>query len=121
MQTFRPLAFLLACATATGALAVDGNMLKTMPHGAYECALPGNAAGPAWEPVAGAGFRLGVASSYTSPEGRGVYLLKGKEFAFTRGPKKGERYLRTGENELQAIGADGVPGRMRCVRVSSGR
>lgn len=91
--------------------------LKTMPHGVYECAYPGDASGPAWRTDDSAGFTLSNASSYRSERGSGTYLLKGKELTFTRGPKKGERYRRSGNNELVQLLADGSPGKLRCFRI----
>lgn len=101
---------------AMPAAAQDGGMLKTMPHGRYECALPGDATGAAWEPVPEASFKLSTASSYSSKAGRGTYMMKGKDFTFTRGPMKGIKLRRTGTNELQAVESDGSLGRMICVR-----
>lgn len=91
-------------------------MLGTMPHGNYECSLPGSADGDAWTSVEGADFRLSSASRYRSDAGRGTYLLKGDLFIFTRGPKRGERYLREGDNRLRKLEADGSKSRLLCVR-----
>lgn len=102
-------------------LAAKGGLLKTMPHGSYQCGLPGDASGPPWKAVPGASFRLANASSYRSEGGRGTYLLKGDEFIFTRGPLKGTQYRRTGPNELQIIHSDGSLGKQLCVRKASSR
>lgn len=91
-------------------------MLRTMPHGIYECALPGSAAGDVVERVDAEDFRLSSASRYSTAAGRGTYLLKGDIFTFTRGPKRGERYLRQGENRLRKLDADGLESRLLCVR-----
>lgn len=96
-----------------------GEMLKTMPHGPYECALPGNAADTAWVPVAEQSFTISRASRYRNTEGRGTYLLKGDELTFTSGPKNGQRLRRTGTNELRQINDNEKTGRMICVRVGS--
>ncbi len=106
-------------AAAGPLLAQEGRMLDTMPHGTYECALPGDAAGEAYEVVDEESFSLGPASSYSSRAGDGVYLMKGRELVFTRGPKKGERFKRMGRNQLQAINEKGEPGRMLCTRLGS--
>ncbi len=111
--------FMLTLVVANFAVPVagqPGGMLKTMPHGQYECALPGDATGAAWETVPEISFKLSSASRYSSEQGRGTYIMKGKEFTFTRGPLKGVRYRRTGENELQSVMADGSLGRIICVR-----
>ena len=91
-----------------------------MPHGRYECALPGDATGAAWLPVPEVSFKLSSASRYSSDQGIGTYIMKGKDFTFTRGPLRGTRYRRTGDNELQIVEADGSLGRMICVRQSRG-
>ena len=105
--------------TPSISLAADGNLLKTMPHGVYECAIPGDAGGPAWEPVEGAGFIISHTSGYRTENGRGTYLLKGKDLVVTSGPKKGERYRRTGDGELKRLAADGSQTRLVCVKVAS--
>ena len=114
---------ILALFAATGALMTippaQAAALKTMPHGVYECAYPGDAAGPAWRTDEGAGFTLRNASSYSSANGKGTYILKGRELTFTRGPKKGERYRRSGDNALREVLADGSIGRKTCFRVGS--
>lgn len=79
----------------------SGGMLRTMPHGVYQCALPGDAGGKAFEVQESEGFRIRPSSGYTSPEGSGTYILRGKELTFTRGPKKGERFTRIGTNQLK--------------------
>ena len=109
---------ILAFAHAT-TLAADGNLLKTMPHGAYECAIPGDAGSPVWEPVEGAGFIISHTSGYRTENGRGTYLLKGKDLIVTSGPKKGERYRRTGDGELKRVAEDGRVTRFVCVKVAS--
>ncbi len=108
-----------ALALAAPALAQDGGMLRTMPHGTYECALPGSAAGAAIERQEDEDFRLSSASRYRNTEGRGTYLLKGKTFTFTRGPKKGERFIREGENRLRKLDRAGNATRLLCVRRGS--
>ncbi len=118
----KPLHFLLVV-MATGApaasLAVEGGLLKTLPHGVYECAIPGDAGGPVWQPIEGAGFVVSHTSGYRSEAGSGTYLLKGKELVFTRGPKKGERYRRTGDATLRKLDDAGDLGKLTCTRVAS--
>lgn len=97
----------------------EGRMLDTMPHGTYECALPGDAAGEAYEVVEAESFSIGPVSSYSNREGSGVYLMKGRELVFTRGPKKGERFKRMGRNQLQAMDDKGELGRLLCTRRGS--
>lgn len=118
MKRLLPAAAIFAPLALLPASPVQAEMLKTMPHGTYECALPGDASGAAWETVEDAGFRIARASSYRSPNGRGVYLMKGDVLTFTRGPLKGRQLKRTGTNVLQQIEDDGSLGRMTCVRTA---
>ncbi len=101
-----------AAATADGTLA-------TMPHGNYDCSLPGDASGLARIPVETAHFRIASASSYRSKDGRGTYIMKGKVLTFTRGPKLGERYIRVGDNALQKLNEDGSTSRLLCTRTGA--
>lgn len=116
----RKLALVIAAASFL-TLPAHGRVLETMPHGPYECTLPGNAAGEATIPLAKESFTIARASRYRSADGRGTYLLKGDEFLFTAGPKNGQRLRRTGTNELREVLEDGSNGRMICSRVGSSR
>ena len=87
-----------------------GGMLQTMPHGTYQCALPGDADGAAFVVVEEEQFRIGASSGYSNAEGSGTYILRGSEHSFTRGPKKGERFERIGTNQLKR-------GKMICTRL----
>lgn len=115
------LIILLAALVLSPAIAhaADGNRLKTMPHGVYECAFPGDAGGPVWEPITEAGFVISHTSAYRTEEGRGTYLLKGKDLVITSGPKRGERYRRTGDAELKLIDDVGNLTGLICVKVAS--
>lgn len=104
---------------ATPASTAQGGPLNTMPHGHYQCALPGDAAGSAIRIVEDESFRISQASSYKNAEGRGIYLMKGGSLTFTRGPKKGERFERVGDNQLQQVGADGSLTKLICTRLGS--
>jgi hypothetical protein len=92
-------------------------MLDILRHGSWECALPGDAGGAAFVTVPDEGFRIGTASSYVNNAGNGIYLLRGNEVVFTRGPKKDERYLRLGENTLQKLNPDGSLSKLICTRL----
>lgn len=94
-----------------------GGMLSTMPHGTYQCALPGDAAGRAFEIVEAEEFAIGTASGYSTASGKGTYILRGKQLSFTRGPKKGERFHRLGDNQLQRIDVDGTRSKLICTRL----
>jgi hypothetical protein len=95
-------------------------VLGILQHGDWECALPGDAGGPAYVPVPAEAFRIGTASSYVNPEGSGIYLLRGSEVIFTRGPKKDQRFRVLGENTLQKLAPDGSLSKLICTRVGSG-
>jgi hypothetical protein len=106
---------------AGSAPAPGGGMLGTLQRGEWECALPGDAAGEAYVVVPEEGFRIGNASSYRTPDGgRGIYLIRGTELIFTRGPKKDQRFEVLGENSLRKLEADGTPGKLFCTRVGGG-
>lgn len=96
-----------------------GGMLGILQHGAWQCALPGDAAGSAYVDVPDESFRIGTSSSYISPQGRGIYLMRGTEVVFTRGPKKDQRFKALGENTLQKLEADGSLSKLICTRVGS--
>lgn len=96
-------------------------MLRTVPHGAYECALPGDAGGRAYEVVAAEGFRISTASRYQDQKGAGTYILRGGNLTFTAGPKNGERFVRVGENQLRKVDASGTRGDLLCTRLADRR
>jgi hypothetical protein len=95
-------------------------MLGILQHGDWECALPGDAGSEAYVPVPAEAFRIGTASSYESPAGNGIYLLRGTEVLFTRGPKRDQRFRVLGENTLQKLDPDGSPSRLICTRLGAG-
>ena len=98
----------------------SGGMLGILRHGNWECALPGDAGDVAFRNQPAEAFRVGTASSYESPAGGGIYLLRGTELLFTRGPKKDERFTVLGENTLRKLNSDGSPSKLICTRVSTG-
>jgi hypothetical protein len=100
--------------------APGGGLLGILRHGNWECALPGDAGGNAFVPVPAEAFRIGTASSYESPGGSGIYLLRGSEVVFTRGPKKDQRFKVLGENTLQKLAPGGGLTKLICTRVGSG-
>lgn len=96
-----------------------GGTLDTMPHGTYQCALPGDAAGKAYEIVTAEEFHIDPASRYRTAQGAGTYILRGDELTFTGGPKKGERFRRIGTNQLRKL--DGTTDtKLLCTRLGSG-
>ena len=111
-------AFLPGVAQAQSRINVPSSgTLGILQHGTYQCALPGDAGGRAFVDVPEEGFRIGAASSYTNPQGNGIYLLRGGEVTFTRGPKKDQRFLRLGNNTLQKLNPDGSPSKLICTRL----
>ncbi|MEP5939139.1 MAG: hypothetical protein ABJ239_12500 [Erythrobacter sp.] len=116
MRMIPAFAISLAMVTIAPANAFDGAMLKTLPRGDYHCALPGHAGKAPLKVIQEEGFTIGASSSYSTNEGGGLYLLKGKNFTFTSGPKRGQRFRQTGTHEVQKIESDGSLGRMICSR-----
>ena len=112
--TFSILALAVAAAAATPALAQG--RLGLLPQGQYVCALPGNAAGSAWNEVEARNFAITGASSYKAGNGAGTYLLEGKRVTFTRGPMKGMQMMRVSSGMLQEVDKAGKLGRLRCHR-----
>ncbi len=96
--------------------APPGGMLRTMPHGIYQCALPGDAAGDAFKVVEGEQFRIRTASSYRDADGSGTYIMRGNELTFTRGPRKGQRFRRVGTNQLRKLEGNS-PSKLLCTRL----
>ena len=95
----------------------SGGMLRTMPHGDYQCALPGDAGADAFVEVEAENFRISTASRYFSDAGDGTYILRGRDLTFTRGPKKGERFVRVGDNQLRKLDTDGERSKLLCTRM----
>ncbi len=102
------------------AVASPGGVLGILRHGDWQCALPGDAGGAAFLEVPEEAFRIGTASSYISPAGNGIYLLRGTEVVFTRGPKKDQRFRVLGENMIRKLETDGSDSKLICTRISSG-
>lgn len=105
-----------AAAIAAPPTTPQSGRIDTLPIGAYECTLPGDASGPAWHRIPDSDFSILNASSYEARGQRGVYLLRGNEVTFTRGPLKGMMLERAGRRILRERQDDGTLGRMRCVR-----
>ncbi|MEM6584665.1 MAG: elongation factor P [Pseudomonadota bacterium] len=111
------LAAAIAASVPSGAQ--DGRPLRTLPHGTYECALPGDATGDAFTAVKAEDFRVLPGSGYRDAGGkRGVYLLRGNELVFTSGSKKGQKFRRLGNNTVKRIKEDGELSRLTCTRLS---
>lgn len=105
-------------ASLTAALPPEGP-LRTMPHGTYQCALPGDAGSAAYAVMEEESFRIFTASRYESDLGAGTYIMRGDAMVFTRGPRKGERFERVGDNQLRKLDADGSATQLLCTRIGS--
>ncbi|MBY8335938.1 hypothetical protein KYN89_02655 [Alteriqipengyuania sp. NZ-12B] len=92
--------------------------IDTLPLGKYECTLPGDAGGAAWHRIPGRDFTILNASSYEAGGERGVYLLRGAQVTFTRGPLKGMMLERSSQRILRERDEKGELGPMRCVLTS---
>ncbi len=95
--------------------------LETLPLGRYLCELPGDAAGLASVPVAGAWFDITNASTYIAEGGHGTYLLTGDDLVFTRGPMRGARFERTGMRAFRRTDVTGPLAKMRCIKTGRAR
>ena len=103
---------------ATAPLMAQSGPIDTLPLGKYECTLPGDAGGAAWHRLPERDFTILNASSYEAGGERGVYLLRGTQVSFTRGPFKGMMLERSGRRILRERDENGELGPMRCVRTS---
>jgi len=108
-------AALLACLPAVPSRAVPGGEIGTLPLGNYVCELPGDAAGPWRIRVPEEDFTVINASSYRAGGMRGSYLLTDDSVVMTSGPLNGKQYYRQSYGFLRLVGADGKPGKLRCV------
>ena len=109
------MAFLAALLPAAG-LAAPGGDIVTLPTGEYLCELPGDAMGPAGQPVKGEAFTIVNASSYRAGGAMGSYLLTGDMLTMTSGPKNGARYRRISTHFLRKLDQVGAESTLRCVR-----
>lgn len=97
----------------------SGGMLRTMPTGTYECALPGDAGGDPYKVVESETFQIETASRYRDSSGTGTYILRGKRLTFTSGPRNGIEFERVGQNQLRKLEAGGKPSELLCTRLGS--
>ena len=110
----KKLVVLLAASAAVSALAAPGGALDTLPLGIYLCEMPGDATGPVGLRVPEADFRVLNASSYTTANGTGTYLLRGDDIIMTSGPLNGVQYRRLSSGLLRLV-ENGKDARQRCV------
>lgn len=97
----------------------SGGPLRTMPHGSYQCALPGRAGAAAFNVDDGQSFRIFTASRYESGEGAGTYIMRGTALTFTSGPRNGEQFERVTNNQLRKLDEAGTPSNLLCTRTGS--
>lgn len=107
---------LIAAIIPATATAQSAGKLGTLPHGIYQCSLPGDAAGSAWVNLPGKQFTIDNASSYHTADGAGTYLFTGNRVVFTRGPMNGMRFERTSSQTLRWLDENGELSRVRCTR-----
>ena len=108
-----PFATLLA---ASASAAFAQGPIDTVERGLYVCELPGDDAHLAGIPQPDRDFTIQTSSRYSSPQGNGTYLRRGKQVEMTSGPRRGEAYLVIHPGFLRERQADGTAGRLRCVR-----
>ncbi len=107
---------LAACAPAQSIKPVPGGEIGVLQQGFYVCELPGDATGPAGIRQEGQDFSVHNGSRYSTPKGRGTYLLTGDQVVMTSGPKKGQQFRQLSNNFLREVDASGKETDLRCVR-----
>lgn len=110
------IAALAACAPAQPIQPVPGGPIAVLQQGFYVCELPGDATGAAGVRQADQDFSVHNASRYSTPAGRGTYLLTGDLVVMTSGPKRGQRFRQLSGNFLRELDAGGMETDLRCVR-----
>ena len=108
---------LLALAAGGAALeAAPGGPIDYLPLGDYICELPGDATGPAGIRQEQEDFSVHNGSRYSTPAGRGTYLLVGDTVTMTSGPKKGQQFRKLSNNFLRELDSAARETDLRCVR-----
>jgi hypothetical protein len=110
------LASLAACAPAQTVRPVPGGQIGVLQQGLYVCELPGDATGAAGIRQTGQDFSVHNASRYSTPTGRGTYLLTGDLVEMTSGPKRGQKYRKLSNNFLRELDTASRETDLRCVR-----
>ena len=110
------LASLAACAPVQPIQPVPGGEIGVLQQCFYVCELPGDATGPAGIRQSAQDFSVHNGSRYSTPEGRGTYLLTGDLVQITSGPKKGQQFRQLSNNFLRELDATGTETDLRCVR-----
>jgi len=110
------LAGLAACAPAQPIRPVPGGEIGVLQQGQYVCELPGDATGPAGIRQDQQDFSIHNGSRYSTPAGRGTYLLVGDTVTMTSGPKKGQQFRKLSNNFLRELDSAARETDLRCVR-----
>lgn len=110
------LAGLAACAPAQPIRPVPGGEIGVLQQGQYVCELPGDATGPAGIRQDQQDFSIHNGSRYSTPAGRGTYLLVGDTVTMTSGPKKGQQFRKLSNNFLRELDNAARETDLRCVR-----
>lgn len=109
-------ASLAACAPARSIKPVPGGEIGVLQQGFYVCELPGDATGAAGIRQDAQDFSVHNGSRYSTPAGRGTYLLTGDLVQMTSGPKKDQQFRKLSNNFLRELDASGKETDLRCVR-----
>jgi len=96
-------------------VAVAQGPIDTVERGKYICELPGDGS-KAVDAQPDRNFKILTGSRYSSPQGDGTYLRRGKRLEMTSGPRKGEAFVIVHPGFVRSAQSDGTPGRLRCVR-----
>lgn len=115
-RTLFLLAGLAACAPAQPIRPVPGGEIGVLQQGQYVCELPGDATGPAGIRQDQQDFSIHNGSRYSTPAGRGTYLLVGDTVTMTSGPKKGQQFRKLSNNFLRELDSAARETDLRCVR-----
>jgi len=100
---------------AVGSVALAQGQIDTIARGRYVCELPGDGDVGPGRVRPERNFTVETGSRYSSAQGSGTYLRRGKFLEITSGPRKGESYQVIRPGFLRLLGSDGKPGRLRCV------
>lgn len=107
---------ILVAAMASAPLAAASGPLATLTLGRYVCERPAAPGSQVALTDPAISFAVTTASRYVAADGtRGTYLLTGDSMEMTSGPLAGTRLVRLRGSFLRVLGADGLPGPIRCI------
>lgn len=113
-------ALVLGALAAAPLQAEQHGRLGVLPHGYWQCGLPGDALAAAFRADNALSFTTIPNSSYEARDGGGTYLLTGDDLTFTRGPLKGHSFVWESANRLRVATDDTTRGRLICNRRALG-